>query len=63
MYRQGLAAQDQHGWLYGNLGNALAKAGQKDAARAAFAEALKRQPDLAWVHKALAGLDATPAAP
>jgi tetratricopeptide (TPR) repeat protein len=57
-YRQGLAAQDQHGWLYGNLGNALAKAGQKDAARAAFAEALKRQPDLEWVRKALAELGA-----
>jgi tetratricopeptide (TPR) repeat protein len=62
-YRQGLAAQDQHGWLYGNLGNALAKAGQKDAARAAFAEALKRQPDLEWVRKALAELGAAPAAP
>jgi Tfp pilus assembly protein PilF len=62
-YRQALAAQDQPGWLYGNLGNALAKAGQKDAARAAYAEALKRQPDLEWVRKALAGLDATSASP
>jgi Tfp pilus assembly protein PilF len=53
-----LATQDQHGWLYGNLGNALVKAGQKDAARAAFAEALKRQPDLEWVRKALAELGA-----
>jgi tetratricopeptide (TPR) repeat protein len=60
-YRQGLAAQDQHGWLYGNLGNALMKAGQKDAARAAFVEALRRQPDLEWVRKALAELGAAPA--
>lgn len=53
--RKALAAQPANAWLQARLGGVLAKAGQPAEAKAAFAAALKLQPDQP---EALAGLQA-----
>lgn len=57
-YRSALAAQPKNAWLHAQLGNALAKAGDKPAARSAFESALQLQPDLAPAKEGLAALKA-----
>jgi tetratricopeptide (TPR) repeat protein len=57
-YRSALAVQPKNAWAHAQLGNALAKAGDKPAAKAAFEAALQLQPDLAQAKEGLSGLEA-----
>ena len=59
-YRKAIAAQPENAWLQAQLGHALAKAGDKAAAKAAFEAALQLQPDLAQAKEGLAALETLP---
>jgi Flp pilus assembly protein TadD len=56
-YRRALALRPQDASLHAGLGNALARAGETEAARAAFDEALKLKPDLAAARTGLRALE------
>jgi Flp pilus assembly protein TadD len=60
-YRAALALQPQNAWLLTQLGDALAKAGQKAEAKTAFESALQLQPDFAPAREGLQALASTPA--
>ncbi len=59
-YRSAIAAQPKNAWVYAQLGNAPAKAGDKPAAKSAFESALQLQSDLAQAKEGLAALEAKP---
>ena len=58
-YRQAVALRTDQAWLHAMLGRMLARAGQREEARAAFETALKLQPDLATARDGLAALTPT----
>lgn len=57
-YRKAIEAQPKNAWLHAQLGQVLAKAGDKPAAKAAFESALHLEPDLAQAKEGLNALEA-----